>query len=241
MFRICSKFNRIAIFSTLATLLSAFLVLRWYNIKLDLNQFPPTRYSPPQTNKRTAVILPILHGKPTITVAVVACESSLSDALAMMTSLVMFSREVDLDLKIFQNNISQIELLAHLVLLKAVHSKQNGKLTSQIHNVSFPDPFWYPLFKPCATQRIFLSHMLPDVDSLMYVDADVLFLSSAGELWKHFLLMNGTQMIAMAPDGLPPAKSTYSSSKVPYYAPRGLNSGVLLMNLTRMRQMDFSN
>ncbi|CAG7828734.1 unnamed protein product, partial [Allacma fusca] len=36
----------------------------------------------------------------------------------MLTSLVMFSRNVNLDLRIFQDNISRTELLARLALLE---------------------------------------------------------------------------------------------------------------------------
>ncbi|CAG7733882.1 unnamed protein product, partial [Allacma fusca] len=50
--------------------------------------------------------------------------------------------------------------------------------------------------------------------------------------------MNETQIAGMAQDFLPPGKG---GSQIPYYGARGLNSGVLLMNLTWMRRMDFSN
>ncbi|KAI2530440.1 glucoside xylosyltransferase 2, partial [Homo sapiens] len=43
---------------------------------------------------------------------------------------------------------------------------------------------WKKLFKPCAAQRLFLPVILKDVDSLLYVDTDVLFLRPVDDIWK---------------------------------------------------------
>ena len=41
---------------------------------------------------------------------------------------------------------------------------------------------------------------MTDVDSLLYVDTDVLFTSPVEELWSHFDKFNSTQLAALAPE-----------------------------------------
>ncbi|KAH6941346.1 hypothetical protein HPB50_016681 [Hyalomma asiaticum] len=67
--------------------------------------------------------------------------------------------------------------------------------------VKFPEPDakkWQSLFKPCASQRLFLPSMLPDVDAVIYVDADVLFLSPIEKLWQHFAAMNSSHLAGVS-------------------------------------------
>lgn len=47
----------------------------------------------------------------------------------------------------------------------------------------------------------FLQDLLPHIDSLLYVDTDTLFLTPLTNIWKHFSLMNSTQLAALAPEG----------------------------------------
>jgi len=49
---------------------------------------------------------------------------------------------------------------------------------------------WKKLFKLCASQRLFLPELLRDVDSILYLDTDVLFLSPVEELWHLFTRYN---------------------------------------------------
>ncbi|KAH8042807.1 hypothetical protein HPB51_025859 [Rhipicephalus microplus] len=79
--------------------------------------------------------------------------------------------------------------------------------------------------------------MLPDVDAVIYVDADVLFLSPIEELWKYFATMNSSHLAALAPESEDYATNWYRRfARHPFYQPLGVNSGVMLMNLTRMRE-----
>ncbi|KAL3203206.1 hypothetical protein MRX96_041999 [Rhipicephalus microplus] len=83
----------------------------------------------------------------------------------------------------------------------------------------------------------YLQSMLPDVDAVIYVDADVLFLSPIEELWKHFATMNSSHLAALAPESEDYATNWYRRfARHPFYQPLGVNSGVMLMNLTRMRE-----
>lgn len=99
---------------------------------------------------------------------------------------------------------------------------------------------WRKLFKPCASQRLFLPTILTDVDSILYVDTDVLFMTPVETVWSHFGKMNSSQMVALAPEHEEPNVGWYNRfARHPYYGPLGVNSGVMLMNLTRMRKFQW--
>ena len=81
---------------------------------------------------------------------------------------------------------------------------------------------------------------MPQIDSLLYVDTDVLFISDIGEVWDHFKQFNESQVAALAPEHEEAFQGWYNRfARHPYYGQLGLNSGVMLMNLTRMREIKF--
>lgn len=82
--------------------------------------------------------------------------------------------------------------------------------------------------------------ILKDVDSLLYVDTDVLFLRPMDDIWKFLKAFNSTQLAAMAPEHEIPKIGWYSRfARHPFYGVTGVNSGVMLMNLTRIRSTLF--
>lgn len=102
---------------------------------------------------------------------------------------------------------------------------------------AFPDEKWSKLFKPCASQRLFLPSLLPTYDKVAYVDSDTLFLSPPHSLWKRFSLFNATQLAAMTAETESENIGWYPRfARHPFYGKFGLNSGVMLMDLKRMRE-----
>ncbi|XP_038865057.1 glucoside xylosyltransferase 2-like isoform X4 [Salvelinus namaycush] len=84
--------------------------------------------------------------------------------------------------------------------------------------------------------------ILKDVDSLLYVDTDVLFLRPMDDMWSFLKAFNTTQLAAMAPEHEIPKIGWYSRfARHPFYGVTGVNSGVMLMNLTRIRSTLFKN
>ena len=82
--------------------------------------------------------------------------------------------------------------------------------------------------------------ILKDVDALLYVDTDVLFLRPMDDIWSFFKAFNSTQLAAMAPEHEIPKIGWYSRfARHPFYGVTGVNSGVMLMNLTRIRSTLF--
>jgi UDP-xylose:glucoside alpha-1,3-xylosyltransferase len=89
---------------------------------------------------------------------------------------------------------------------------------------------------------VWLQTILRNIDSLLYVDSDVVFLSPVEQIWNFFDRMNSSQMAAMAPKSEEFASSWYYRfAKHPYVERLGVNSGVMLMNLTRMRAFQWHN
>ncbi|KAL3195622.1 hypothetical protein MRX96_001758 [Rhipicephalus microplus] len=80
---------------------------------------------------------------------------------------------------------------------------------------------WWAMFRPCATQRLFLSSMFPNEDAVIYVDTD---------------------MAGMAPETENYTMNYYTTKALhPFVQPFALNAGLLMMNLTRMRAFDLEN
>ncbi|XP_050023443.2 glucoside xylosyltransferase 1-like [Dermacentor andersoni] len=171
-----------------------------------------------------------------VKLVVVTCDSVLNLTLANIKSAVAFTA-MPLELLLFTDEKNR-EALQQMIslwpesVLKRVHYKVSA--------VKFPEPDskrWRGLFQPCSSQRLFLPSLLPDVDAVIYVDADVLFVSPIERLWQHFASMNSSHLAAMAPEGEEYASNWYrNSARHPFYQPLGVNSGVMLMNLTRMRK-----
>ena len=79
--------------------------------------------------------------------------------------------------------------------------------------------------------------MFNTTDAMLYVDADAYFLDDVAELWDELKKFNQKQILALAPDYY--SKQTFSQKperNIPYIAPNGTNAGVILMNLTRIRE-----
>lgn len=115
-----------------------------------------------------------------------------------------------------------------------------------LHPIQYPkndyDNKWKKLFKPCASQRLFIPYILKDVDSILYVDTDVLFLTPIENLWQKLYQFNSTQLASMAPEHEETNTAWYSRfARHPYYGLTGINSGVMLMNMSRIRMTHFKN
>ncbi|XP_063302997.1 glucoside xylosyltransferase 1 isoform X1 [Pelobates fuscus] len=171
--------------------------------------------------------------------AVVACGDRLEETITMLKSAILFSRK-PLQFHIFAEDQLQSDFRAILDNW-AFH----GKFKYMLYPITFPSENaaeWRKLFKPCASQRLFLPLILKDVDSLLYVDTDILFLRPVDDIWSFLGDFNSTQIAAMAPEHEEPRIGWYNRfSRHPYHGETGINSGVMLMNMTRIRRKYFKN
>ncbi|KAG8233143.1 hypothetical protein J437_LFUL010373 [Ladona fulva] len=176
-----------------------------------------------------------------IVLAVVACGDRVAETLVMLKSALIFS-QVHLRFIV----IADDDLIPSFKeKLKEWTTILPNKFVFEVHPINFPlqgnTEEWRKLFKPCAAQRLFLPTVLGSVDALLYVDTDTLFLAPLEEIWEHFGKMNSSQMAALTPEHEDHATGWYNRfARHPYYGPLGVNSGVMLMNLTRMRQFSWN-
>lgn len=78
--------------------------------------------------------------------------------------------------------------------------------------------------------------LLKGIDSIIYMDTDTLFLSPIVETWQFFNKFNASQIAGLSPEHEDRNVGWYNRfARHPYYGALGVNSGVMLMNLTRMR------
>ncbi|XP_054656338.1 glucoside xylosyltransferase 1 isoform X3 [Dunckerocampus dactyliophorus] len=197
------------------------------------------RYIMRQRGQLEAVTKSIPH--PLIHLAVVACGERLEETLNMLKSAVLFSVK-HLQLHIFAEDQLHVDFVE---VLESWPAFIRSRFNYTVYPISFPSENaaeWKKLFKPCASQRLFLPLILKDVDSLVYVDSDILFLQPVDRLWAYLSHFNALQLAAVAPEHEEPRIAWYNRfARHPYYGKTGINSGVMLMNLTRMRNVFFKN
>lgn len=173
--------------------------------------------------------------------AVVACGPRLEETLTMLKSAILFSSK-PLHFHIFAEDHLHDSFKDALLSWPSV-------IQSRFNYTTYPITFpaenakeWKKLFKPCASQRLFLPLILKEVDSLLYVDTDILFLQPVEEIWSFLSLFNSSHIAAMAPEHEEPRIGWYNRfARHPYYGETGVNSGVMLMNMSRIRGKRFKN
>lgn len=103
-------------------------------------------------------------------------------------------------------------------------------------------PLWLPkdqsLFqkqwRPCVWSKLFLAESLPHEDAVVYVDTDVLFLGPGEDLWWLLKSLEPHQAMALAPE----PQYQRDEPRRPFAGRVGLNTGMMALNLTRLRQLD---
>ncbi|KAK7098518.1 glucoside xylosyltransferase 1-like [Littorina saxatilis] len=172
-----------------------------------------------------------------IHMAVVACGDRAEEVIVLLKSAVVMTTTTPLVLHIF----AEREL--HTFFKQQLNfwpPEVLERVEYRIYDISFPasenQAEWKKLFKLCASQRLFLPSLLTDIDALIYVDTDILFVSPLDDLWSFFSRFSATQLVALAPEHEDPNVGWYNRfARHPYVPPMGVNSGVMLMNLTRLR------
>ncbi|KAL1481227.1 hypothetical protein MTO96_034593 [Rhipicephalus appendiculatus] len=82
--------------------------------------------------------------------------------------------------------------------------------------------------------------MLHDIDAILYVGTEIVFVHPVEDIWRMFYSMNDQEMVGMAPETESINRNLYLERFLqPFVEPFGVNSHLLLMNLTRMRAFEF--
>ncbi len=66
-----------------------------------------------------------------------------------------------------------------------------------------------------------LQDLLTDVEKVLYVDTDAVFLRPVEDIWNLFGEFNSTQMAGLAQENEKLSGSSYIAAKHPYYKPAG--------------------
>jgi UDP-xylose:glucoside alpha-1,3-xylosyltransferase len=184
-----------------------------------------------------------------IHIAIVSCGASRApEALASMRSALLMTQH-PLSFHIFHNADDGNDVYFTKALSRWQQQQQQQKPAQSafdffLYKSNLSDDY-ATLFAPCACQRLFLHESLPEsVERVLYVDSDTLFLADVGILWKKFekALQRPMSNIlaALVSEHQATSKSAYYRDQTnhPYYHDEnsvGLNSGVLLLNLKRLR------
>ncbi|XP_053614084.1 glucoside xylosyltransferase 2-like [Plodia interpunctella] len=181
-----------------------------------------------------------LHGsKEKIFLCLAVCESRFEEAIIAIKSLLLFTKN-PVHFIIFTEEKLKPKFTE---ILNQWIGSPSTLFYFDLKSIKFPDAHrdvWLNLFLRCSAQRLFLPDLLPEIDAMIYVDTDTLFLGPIEDLWSYFSKFNSYQLTAMVLEVENPNASWYPRfAKHPFYGKTGLNSGVMLMNLTRMREFEW--
>jgi len=87
--------------------------------------------------------------------------------------------------------------------------------------------------RPCSSFR------LPDIlpyDSIILSDTDIIFLRNIAQLWLEMPKFNGSAVVSMVPRNFPRPNLGLR----PFQIKTGVKAGLMLMNLTRMRNIQWT-
>jgi len=159
-------------------------------------------------------------------------ERQVRQAKVLLKSAVLFSRK-RLHFHVIADSTNLFKRLVNQTVGWPDGFKKKIRFT--MHDV------WYPegkegmrlMFRACATERLFVPEMFPAMDKAVYIDTDVIFMRPPEDLWSFFDDFSSSHIAAMARGSGVFYRS--EKNKVPYYGENGLNAGVMLMHLDRMR------
>lgn len=140
-----------------------------------------------------------------------------------------------------------VGLILHIVVDTSTKSLIQSWLNTVLHLVWFGVKYYAAvdhmpdMFKRCATQRLALAELLPrNIEVLIYMDRDTFVVRNFNDLVKAAESL-GNHTAALTPEGgrWYRKKHGLRNRGKTYLAPSGLNSGVMLMNLRKMRSNNF--
>ncbi|OQV14872.1 putative Glucoside xylosyltransferase 1 [Hypsibius exemplaris] len=186
------------------------------------------------------------EGQKRIVVVTVGCGKSIYFALNSLKSI-LISKRTDAPTAVYLFTEKNQHGMAREKYDSFLRSNCTGCRSVELFllHPSYPSEkgrLWLKMWRPCATQRLFLSDISAFTDAVIYVDSDTIFLAPVEDLWEQFALMNDSQAIGMASEheiGMEWDAHYGRLSHVPFVPPLGVNSGVLLMNLTKLRAVNF--
>ena len=150
----------------------------------------------------------------------------------LIGTLLLFSKLKTIKVLLFIDAIeTYVELLS---TLSQWSEEQKSRIIFEMHEIDsemFRNQF-FKQWRPCAWTKMFLDLMLPEQDSVVYADSDMLFLGPFEDTFKIFPKMVDPQSIATGPEYwyMQENRTQYIAGKY------GINTGTMVLNLTRIRK-----
>jgi UDP-xylose:glucoside alpha-1,3-xylosyltransferase len=168
----------------------------------------------------------------------VACGNRVEEALTSMRSAVLSAAQPE---RLFFHILHNEETNGTHVVFQKVLTGWTKQQTFRFALYHAHVPHAYSkLFTPCSSQRLFLHNVLPPfVERVIYLDTDTLLLDDIGILYRDFISSNRLAAMSAEHEAAAQAGHYRDEAQHPYYnqnGVHGLNSGVLLMDLDRIRQ-----
>jgi lipopolysaccharide biosynthesis glycosyltransferase len=96
----------------------------------------------------------------------------------------------------------------------------------------------------CAYDRLFYNQIFSDVDKMLYLDTDTLVFEDLQNLWNHWAYMENKMFGVVLDRNITVTSKAdiryVDPDKKHFLPPTGLNSGVIMMNIQRMKLMNYS-
>jgi len=103
------------------------------------------------------------------------------------------------------------------------------------------DQDWLTLFATGSAQRLFLHTLLPvEVRKAIYLDSDTVVLRDLDDLWNLFQYFDVMHYVAATRESeiIDGYYLRHADPRLPYVYPVGINAGVLLLDLEKLRRME---
>ena len=170
-------------------------------------------------------------------------KSRFEEVSVLVKSILVFSSAVDVNMIFFTDSLS-VEMTRLVDEWNSQRSENSTpKITLDVREPAYPEDedmtSIQAAFAPCASLRLFFPQILSEYNKILYVDTDTIFLDSPEKIWQHFEHFDDAQMAGLINENLDEQFNAYNYSEVP--SPRfGLNSGVMLMDLQKMRRRSWN-
>ncbi|XP_022243542.1 glucoside xylosyltransferase 2-like [Limulus polyphemus] len=184
---------------------------------------------------------PLRFVEGTIYIATSVCGNRLAEALVMIKSVFIFT-ETPTHFIFF----TELELRPPLERQLKIWQRLQPNISYTFRLASYPasanESSWKLLYRPCSTLKLFLPDLLTELDAVLVLDTDVLFLRSPKGFWAHLYQMRPFHLMGLSEETPSASLGWYPNhvSAFKIYEDKGVNGGIWLMNLTRLRQHNFT-
>ena len=177
----------------------------------------------------------------TIHVATVCCGSHDDYLVAFFKSLLVFSLNKRVTLYII------VEHVDNVLPLRTYFNSSTRAISHELVYEVYANSYtteetksWKFQFRPCASQKLLLPYALAHVKRVISLDLDTIILRPIEDIWSIFDSFNEHHIAALVGEEEEAGLKGYDSwAQHPFPPPAGLNVGVMLMDLSRMRRISW--